>query len=153
VIALLIAIAWAAEKWHRRRPRPARLRFFQFRLRTLLIAMPLFAAVFAIVAKWHHQHLAEQQLLDPDTGILSGNSQFEQNEIAWAPPHWLPESLQKCGIQSWFARVTQLRLSNDQIDVLKSIGEFKALRRLDVSLTNGDDLIPIGDAKSLTDLT
>ncbi len=149
-VAVLLLVASIVERRRRGRPEPARLRFFQYRMRTLLLAMPVLAAVMASVAGWRRDYLAEQAALEID---LSNSGFVNEIQRIWSPPPWLPESIQKAGFQSWFGHVSELATGGDAHEVLASIKKLKHLQRLECGITDSKDLSRIAEVTSLSALS
>ncbi len=148
-LMLLGIVGWARERWRRHRSSPAKLRFFQFRLRTLLLAVPLVAFACAKIAAWHNDYLAERQSLESVSGAIGPF--FVECEVQWKPPHWMPECLLKLGLQNWFAHVVAVRGRVDS-DVLKFLGNFNRLQKLDCAAEKNSDFAPLTRLSQLSEL-
>jgi Leucine-rich repeat (LRR) protein len=162
-IFLLVATAWASERWRRRRMATGRGRLLQVRLRTFLLATMIMGPMLGITISWFQEYRTDRRVLDglqsqPGYGGFGGN-QFEAH---WLPPRGIPESLLKVGpAATWFERVDTLRLTTPLPDgqfndaAAKQIIRLPKLRRLvaeDVLFLD-DGLERLADAPSITELS
>ena len=150
-LLLLYLVGQLRQAWRNRHPPARRGRFFQYRLRTLLIAVPLVAFVSAKLAAWHNEYMAEQELLPaiPPAALAAGDSM----ETHWRPPPWMPESLLKLCPTNWFARVDRLVIHNlGKSPPFDLIRKLRQLRSLECETQTEDDLASIGDITSLETL-
>ena len=147
-ISLLIAMGTLREAWRRRHPSRARRRFFQYSLRTLLMAVPLAALASAYVASSHEEHLAEETLRSTNVWVYPSDD-FQQ---FWLPPSWLPESVTKLAPTAWFVHITRIRVSplrELQRDAVKKLHHLEAL---ECEAPDAADLAAIAEIPSLTEL-
>ncbi len=98
-LLMLFLVGQLRQAWRNRHPPARRGRFFQYRLRTLLIAVPLVAFVSAKLAAWHNEYVAEQELLPAITPAALAGRRFDGDALAAAgmdagkPAQALPDEL------------------------------------------------------------
>lgn len=154
-IFLVAAVAWAWQRWRLRR----RFRL-QFRLRTLLIAVPLVGLACGRFVAWRGELRAETQLHNELAGngpqdMFTGQQHFDTAVQTWQAPPWLSESLAKIlAPREAFNRITTLKLFGDQaIDSnISRLPTFRCLNQLRVvnSKCTTPGLKPISHLQSLT---
>lgn len=154
-ILLVAAVAGAWQRWRSRR----RFRW-QFRLRTLLIGVPIVALACGRFVAWRGELRAETELHEelarngPPDGF-TGQKHFDTSIRTWQAPPWLPESLAKIlAPYEALNRITTLELFGDQaIDAnIPRVATFRCLKLLRVvnSKCTAAGLKPISELQSLT---
>ena len=145
-IALLLAFGNLREAWRRRRgASTVRRRFFQYRLRTLLLAVPLVAFASAKLAAWHSEYVAEQSLLND--GVIAPEA--EPIEVVWQPPSWIPESVLKLGPTAWFAHIYELNFGTREDLPIDRIRKLRHLQVLKCAAPKAEDVAQVADFSSL----
>ncbi len=119
-MASLLAFNNLREAWRRRRgASTVRRRFFQYNLRTLLLAVPLVAFASASTAAWHSEYVAEQSLLND--GVIAPEAEPIEEMVLARPPSWIPGERAEARVDvAGFAHIYELNFGTRE-DFFQSI--------------------------------